>query len=156
MLYKQYLHSMQPIRKSHLIKKLAITKENLHTKYTQFTYNDIALNKKLLVMKQNLYIFFVIGRIECIEFTKSVKFPWMTCKFTFRLIFVCYINSMNLKVIKQLEIEYQINKGFIYIYSYKGDNLSFVRLLRSFLCESCTQSTKLVPINQTGSLKSYK
>ena len=28
--------------------KSVITKENLHTKYTPFTYNDIALNEKSL------------------------------------------------------------------------------------------------------------
>ena len=45
----------------------AITKENLHTKYTPFTYNDIHLNEKLPIMKQNLCIFFFpIGRVECI------------------------------------------------------------------------------------------
>ena len=38
--------------------KLAITKENLHTKYTPFTYNDVALKEKLPIMKQNLCIFF--------------------------------------------------------------------------------------------------
>ena len=31
--------------------KLAITKENLHTKYTPFTYNDGTLNKKPPIMK---------------------------------------------------------------------------------------------------------
>ena len=47
-------------------KKLAITKENLHTKYTPFIYNDITLNKKPPIMKQNLCIvFFIIGRVEC-------------------------------------------------------------------------------------------
>ena len=38
--------------------KLAITKENLHTKYTPFTYNDVALNEKPPIMKENLCIFF--------------------------------------------------------------------------------------------------
>ena len=38
--------------------KLAIMKENLHTKYTPFTYNDVALNEKPPIMKQNLHIFF--------------------------------------------------------------------------------------------------
>ena len=38
--------------------KLAIKKENFHTKYTPFTYNDVVLNKKLPIMKQNLHIFF--------------------------------------------------------------------------------------------------
>ena len=28
--------------------KSAITKENLHTKYTPFTYNDVALNERPL------------------------------------------------------------------------------------------------------------
>ena len=32
-------------------------KENIHTKYTPFTHNDIALNEKPPIMKQNLYIF---------------------------------------------------------------------------------------------------
>ena len=41
--------------------------ENLHTKYTPFTYNDITLNKKPPITKQNLCIFFIIiGRVECI------------------------------------------------------------------------------------------
>ena len=39
-------------------KKSAITKENLHTKYTPFTYNDITLNEKPPIMKQNLHIVF--------------------------------------------------------------------------------------------------
>ena len=38
--------------------KLAITKENIHTKYTQFTYKYVALHKKLPIMKQNLCILF--------------------------------------------------------------------------------------------------
>ena len=37
--------------------KLAITKENICTKYTPFTYNNIALNEKPPIMKQNLHIF---------------------------------------------------------------------------------------------------
>ena len=37
--------------------KSAITKENLHTKYTPFTSNDVALNEKLIT-KQNLCILF--------------------------------------------------------------------------------------------------
>ena len=49
------------------MKKSAIMKENFHTKYTPFTYNDVALNEKLPIMKQNLCIFFfVIGGVECI------------------------------------------------------------------------------------------
>ena len=41
-------------------------KENLHTKYTPFTYNDVALDEKLPITKLNLHIFFfVIGRVEC-------------------------------------------------------------------------------------------
>ena len=39
-------------------KKLAITKENLHTKYTPFTYNDITLNEKPHITKQILCISF--------------------------------------------------------------------------------------------------
>ena len=51
--------------------KLAITKENLCTKYTPFTYKYIALNEKPPIMKQNLCIFFfVIGRVECINHTE--------------------------------------------------------------------------------------
>ena len=47
-------------------KKLAITKENLPTKYTPFTYKDLTLNEKLPITKQNLCIFFfVIGGVEC-------------------------------------------------------------------------------------------
>ena len=42
--------------------KLAITKENLCTKYTPFTYKYIALNKKLPITKQNLHIFFFCYR----------------------------------------------------------------------------------------------
>ena len=46
--------------------KLAITKENIHTRYTPFTYKYIALHEKPPIMKQNLCIFFfVIGRVEC-------------------------------------------------------------------------------------------
>ena len=47
--------------------KSAITKENLCTKYTPFTYKYIILNEKLPITKQNLCIFFfVIDRVECI------------------------------------------------------------------------------------------
>ena len=45
--------------------KLAITKENLCTKYTSFTYKYIAFNEKLPITKQNLHIFLVIGGVEC-------------------------------------------------------------------------------------------
>ena len=42
-------------------------KENLHTKYFPFTYNDVALNEKPPIMKENLCIFiFIIGGVECI------------------------------------------------------------------------------------------
>ena len=45
-------------------------KENLHTKYTPFTpftYNDVALNEKPLIMKENLSMFFfIIHEAECI------------------------------------------------------------------------------------------
>ena len=45
---------------------LPITKENLSTKYTTFTYKYITLNEKPPIMKQNLHIFFfIIGRVEC-------------------------------------------------------------------------------------------
>ena len=33
-------------------------KENLHTKYFLFTYNDITLNEKPPTMKENLHLFF--------------------------------------------------------------------------------------------------
>ena len=39
-------------------KKLAIMKENIHTKYTPFTYKYVTLNEKPPLMKQNLHIFF--------------------------------------------------------------------------------------------------
>ena len=46
--------------------KSPITKENLCTKLTPFTYKYITLNEKLSIMEQNLCIFFfVIGRVEC-------------------------------------------------------------------------------------------
>ena len=49
--------------------KPAITKENLCTKYTRFTYKYIALNEKLPITKQNLCIFFFItGGVECKAF----------------------------------------------------------------------------------------
>ena len=40
--------------------KLAITKENLCTKYTPFTYKYIALNEKPPITKQNLHIFYLL------------------------------------------------------------------------------------------------
>ena len=40
--------------------KSAITKENLHTKYTPFTYKYVALNEKPPIMKQNHHIFFLL------------------------------------------------------------------------------------------------
>ena len=45
--------------------KLAITKENLYTKYFPFTYNDVTLNEKPPITKENLsiFFFFVIGRV---------------------------------------------------------------------------------------------
>ena len=53
----------------HLIEvheQLAIMKENLCTKYFPFTYNDLVLNEKPPIMKENLRIFFIfIGRVEC-------------------------------------------------------------------------------------------
>ena len=52
--------------------KSAITKENLCTKYTPFTYKYITLNEKLPIMKQNLCIFFfIIGGVECTFFSLS-------------------------------------------------------------------------------------
>ena len=49
--------------------KLAITKENLCTKYTPFIYKYITLNEKPPITKQNLCIyFFIIGRVECMYF----------------------------------------------------------------------------------------
>ena len=45
--------------------KSAITKENLHTKYTPFPYNDVTLNEKPPITKQNLRVyFFLIGGVE--------------------------------------------------------------------------------------------
>ena len=45
--------------------KSAIMKEN-HTKYFPFTYNDVALNKKPLIMKEYHCIFvFIKGGVEC-------------------------------------------------------------------------------------------
>ena len=53
--------------KSPLTKNMAITRKTLCTKYTRFTYNDITLNEKPPIRKQNLSIFFlVIGGVECI------------------------------------------------------------------------------------------
>ena len=50
-----------------LNEKLAITKENLCTKYFPFTCKYITLNKKPPIMKENLHIFFfIIGGVECI------------------------------------------------------------------------------------------
>ena len=41
-------------------------KENLHTKYFPFTYNDVTFNEKPPIMKENLCIFiFIIGGIKC-------------------------------------------------------------------------------------------
>ena len=40
-------------------------KENLCTKYFPFTYNDVTLNEKPAIMKENIHIFFIIGRVEC-------------------------------------------------------------------------------------------
>ena len=49
-----------------VMEKSAITKENLCTKYFPFIYNNIALNEKPPIMKENLHIFFfIIGRVEC-------------------------------------------------------------------------------------------
>ena len=41
-------------------KKLAIMKENLHTEYILFIYSDVTLNKKPPIMNQNLCIFFFL------------------------------------------------------------------------------------------------
>ena len=51
--------------------KLAIRKENLHTKYMPFTYNGVTLNEKPPIMKQNLHIFFFI-KVELSDF-KSLE-----------------------------------------------------------------------------------
>ena len=60
------MHSTLPITKVAFNKKSAIRRENLHTKYTPFAYNDVTLNEKLPIMKQNLCIFFfIIGGVEC-------------------------------------------------------------------------------------------
>ena len=74
------VYSTLPIIKSPLMKKLAITKENLCTKYFPFTYEYIALNEKPPIMKENLHIFFfVIGRVECSSleglFAAGLLFP---------------------------------------------------------------------------------
>ena len=54
-----YIHTLNSAyNKVAFNEKLPITKENLSTKYTPFTYKYIALNKKPLIMKQNLCIFF--------------------------------------------------------------------------------------------------
>ena len=46
--------------------KLAIMKENLHTKYFPLTYNDVTLNEKPPIMKENLCIFFfIMGGVKC-------------------------------------------------------------------------------------------
>ena len=51
--------------------KSPITKENLCTKYTPFTYKYMVLNEKPPITKQNLRIFFfVIGGVEC-KYNKS-------------------------------------------------------------------------------------
>ena len=52
-----YITLNSPYNKVTFNEKSAITKENLHTKYTPFTYNDIDLNKKPPVTKQNLHFF---------------------------------------------------------------------------------------------------
>ena len=54
--------------------KSAITKENVCTKYTPYTYKYVALNEKLPIMKQNLCIFFfIIGRVECRSKNNKIK-----------------------------------------------------------------------------------
>ena len=59
---------MSSTLKSAFNEKLAIMKENLHTKYIPFTYNDVALDENLPIMKQNLGIFFFIrDGVECIS-----------------------------------------------------------------------------------------
>ena len=72
--------------------KLAITKENLCTKYTPFTYKDITLNEKLPITKQNLCIFFfVIGRFECtslIIFSRSSNLIYIWQFYLYVLIFL--------------------------------------------------------------------
>ena len=66
--------------------KSAITKENLCTKYTPFTYKDVVLKEKLPITKENLHIFFfVIVRVECISlYMKKENFwskvSWQTKK----------------------------------------------------------------------------
>ena len=59
-------------------KKSAITKENLCTKYTPFTYKYITPNEKPPIMKQNLHIFFFHYRrswmyIKFPAFGKSIR-----------------------------------------------------------------------------------
>ena len=55
-----YIHSNSTYNKVAFNEKLAIMKENLHTKYTPFTYKYIVLNEKLPITKQNLHIFFFV------------------------------------------------------------------------------------------------
>ena len=56
------VHSTASIRKSPLIKKMAIMKENCCTKYFPFTYIYVTLNKKPPITKKNLCIFFFCYR----------------------------------------------------------------------------------------------
>ena len=68
-----HIHSTLPIMKWPLTKKMAITKENLCTKYTPFTYKYVTLNEKLPMTKQNLHrFFFIIGRVECIWHLRDI------------------------------------------------------------------------------------
>ena len=53
--------------------KSPITKENLSTKYTPFTYKYITLNEKQPITKQNHIFFFVIGRVECNRCADTVR-----------------------------------------------------------------------------------
>ena len=57
-------------------KKLSIMKENIHTKYTSFTYKYVTLNEKLPIMKQNLCIFFLWAEL-------SVQYRWVPLKLDF-------------------------------------------------------------------------
>ena len=56
-------------------------KKNLHTKYFQFTYNDVPLNEKPPITEgKSPHIFVVIGGVECICCNKCI----CNCHLTFR------------------------------------------------------------------------
>ena len=54
-----FVHTLNSIyNKVAFNEKLAITKENLCTKYFPFTYKYVTLNEKLPITMENLHIFF--------------------------------------------------------------------------------------------------